>query len=268
MGVMGSIGASGQFQATPAEMRAVAGNVSSLLLNALSAALTVESMTLDPSAFARLGSPVAAASTAVHAERSRTLRALLSLFQQLNNNVTRSADMYATFDQNAASALGAGQAPAPTPAGSALGGPAAAPPGMGSIVASVAQQANTGASGTPPRTPTPTSVGPVLDYLAAAHLAQPGNAPPSSALSSPDSFAGWLNSNQNQAQLGLARVYAGGDALIRPGDVVVGDAGYGPVIGVAGPDGNLYNDGPFGLVSNLRSVRGVYRPITPQTALW
>lgn len=224
-----------------AGVRALAGNVSSTLVDALRVAMDVETMALNPAAFARLGSPVAVAATAAHSKLAQTLRALLSLLQQLNTNVVHAADTYSGFDQNAAGTLGL------TSAG---------------VLASQAQQSGTAA------TATPGSVGNVLQYLDAALLGPTGTPPPAAVTGSPAQFAVWLDDNQHQAGLGLTKVYAAGNATVRPGDVVVaGDPAGTDVIGVAGTDGQLYNNGPVAPLTAL-SVRGVYRPTTSHTALW
>jgi hypothetical protein len=43
-------------------------------------------------------------------QMSQTLKSVLSLLQQVNNNVVRAAQLYQAFDRDAAAALGAGQA--------------------------------------------------------------------------------------------------------------------------------------------------------------
>jgi hypothetical protein len=250
---------SGQFEVRPGDVQAVAGSIASQLLGALNTAVQAESLPLSAGSFSRLGSPVAAASDSMRGEFSASLRSLLALLQKLNNNALAAAAQYQSFDQNAATALGAGQSTAGTPVT-----PAATSAGLGGIVAGYAQQA-----GAP--TGTGTSVAPVLGYLAAASPGRTAGLPGGAAVpDAPGPFADWLDKGTgNQASLGLVKVYAGAPAAIQPGDVVVGSTAAGTtVVGLAGTDGRLYNGGPVGALADLTSLRGVYRPVTPQGALW
>ncbi|HKT04810.1 MAG TPA: hypothetical protein VJT31_35295 [Rugosimonospora sp.] len=248
---------SGSFDISLPDVRSVTGNVSGQLTGALNTALQLEALTLNPAAFSQLGAPVATASTAVHRQLSQTVRALLALLQQLNTNVAGAAGAYQQYDQNAATTLGA--TPAGTTAATASQGSTTT--GLGSIVAGYAQQSSTPAG-------TPASVGTVVGYLAAAQPGRSAAQVPASALASPAALADWLDRDpRNQTALGLAKVYSGGQ--VRPGDVVVGvTTGGTTAIGVAGFDGQLYNNGPVAGLTGLAAVRGVYRPMTAQTALW
>ncbi|MCX4471719.1 hypothetical protein C5N14_21310 [Micromonospora sp. MW-13] len=244
------------YHVRPDAVRGVVGNIVGLLLQAYSTVLELERLTLSPTSFAKLGSPVASANIAMQGQVVGTMRTLLQLLQETNDLVHRSANDYDDADQAVAAALGG----ASTGSGAA---PSAA-------LAGYAINDSAGAAGEPG------SVGNVLDYLGRAGLGEL-SARPLTEVTFRDArdFADWLDrSPANQERVGLLAVYSGSGrdvpGLVHPGDVVVvqpfvGDGG--PVIGVAGANGQLYNHGAVGSAAEFGRVR-VYRPMTDATSLW
>jgi hypothetical protein len=88
------------------QVHVLTSNVAGTLANGARLALDLESLVLDPAAFARIGSPVATTAAAAHREMVRSLGALLSLLSQLNTAVARAADTYTAMDRGAAGAYG------------------------------------------------------------------------------------------------------------------------------------------------------------------
>ncbi|MEV5764037.1 WXG100 family type VII secretion target [Micromonospora sp. NPDC052213] len=244
------------YNVRPDAVRGVVGNVVGILLQAYSTVMELERLTLAPTSFAKLGSPVASANIAMQGQVVGTMRTLLQLLQEINDLVHRSANDYDDADRAVAAALGG----APT-------GTDAAP---SAALAGYAINDSAGAAGEPG------SVGNILDYLGRAGLGEL-SARPLTEVTFRDArdFADWLDrSPANQERVGLLAVYSGSgrdvSGLVHPGDVVVvqpvvGDGG--PVIGVAGAGGQLYNHGAVGSAAEFGRVR-VYRPMTDATSLW
>ncbi|WP_405103219.1 WXG100 family type VII secretion target [Micromonospora sp. NBC_01412] len=248
------------YNVRPDAVRGVVGNVVGILLQAYSTVMELEQLTVAPTSFAKLGSPVASANITMQGQVVGTMRTLLQVLQEVNDLVHRSANDYDDADRAVAAALGG------SPAGT--GASTGAEPGA--ALAGYAINDSAGTAGEPG------SVGNVLDYLGRAGLGEL-SARPLTDVTFHDArdFADWLDrSPANQERVGLLAVYAGSgrdvSGLVHPGDVVVvqpftGDGG--PVIGVAGANGQLYNHGAVGSAAEFGRVR-VYRPMTDATALW
>ncbi|GAB2952893.1 hypothetical protein GCM10027280_46590 [Micromonospora polyrhachis] len=252
------------YHVRPDAVRGVVGNVVGLLLQTYSTVMELEALTLAPTKFARIGSPVASANIAMQGQLVGTMRTLLQLLQEVNDLVHRSANDYEAADRAVATALGGNL-------GSDLGGhpPSGGQP-AGTALAGYAINDSAGAAGEPG------SVGNVLDYLTRARLGDLASRPLTDVtFGNAGDFADWLDrSPTNQERVGLLAVYSGSgrdvSGVVNTGDVVVvqpyvGDSG--PVIGVAGANGQLYNHGAVGEAAQFGRVR-VYRPMTDATPLW
>ncbi|BCL12537.1 WXG100 family type VII secretion target [Micromonospora sagamiensis] len=243
------------YNVRPDAVRGVVGNVVGILLQAYSTVVELERLTLPPTSFAKLGSPVASANIAMQGQVVGTMRTLLQLLQEVNDLVHRSANDYDEADRAVAAALGGGST-----------GSGAAP---SAALAGYAINDSAGAAGEPG------SVGNILDYLGRAGLGELSSRPLTEAtFRNAGDFADWLDRGPaNQERVGLLAVYSGSgrdvSGLVHPGDVVVVQpAGDGaPVIGVAGAGGQLYNHGAVGSAAESGRVR-VYRPMTDATPLW
>jgi len=254
------------YQVQPDAVRTVVSNVTSILTQILNTVRDIERLVLPASAFAAIGSPVAAANTTTQSQVTQTLHTLLSVLTQTNGSVNQAANGYTGSDQLVAQSLGAPPATSTTtPA------PASALPMYPADPA-----AGTTATTTPAGTPG--AVGTVVDYLAKARGDSAGSAaPPGLAAGTPVDFARWMNTTRHQLDAGVLGVYSGelanGQTLtgaVHAGDVVVlapsGGTGGGE-IGIVGSDGQLYNTGPIGTVTGPASV-WVYRPISATATLW
>ena len=252
--------ASGQFDLRPEAVRATAGNVGGLIMQTITVLLDLEKMIVPPTSFATIGGAVASANTAMQGQQVAALRSLLSLLQQVNNNVKQAADAYDAADQAVSSGFGGTSHPAvTTPATGLWSTPVA------SQLAGIATGDSVGGAGQPHSADT------VLSYLTQAGLTQsPQNVP----TATPHAFTSWLDASpDNQASLGVIGVYSGAargftdvPGGVHNGDIVVIDPGQGqgganPMIGVIGNANQLYNNGllqpSFGDVATLR----VYRPM-------
>ncbi|MCW3815929.1 hypothetical protein ONA91_15910 [Micromonospora sp. DR5-3] len=248
------------YNVRPDAVRGVVGNVVGILLQVYSTVMELERLTLAPTSFAKLGSPVASANIAMQGQLVSTMRTLLQLLQETNDLVHRSANDYDAADQAVAAALGGGL----NSAGESTG------PAPSAALAGYAINDSAGAAGEPG------SVGNVLDYLSRARLGELSVQPLTDVtFRDARDFADWLDSSPaNQERVGLLAVYSGSgrdvSGLVHPGDVVVVQpfaADAGPVIGVAGANGQLYNHGAVGSAAAFGRVR-VYRPMTDATPLW
>ncbi|GAB3147943.1 hypothetical protein GCM10027290_31900 [Micromonospora sonneratiae] len=255
--------AGSSYNVRPDAVRGVVGNVVGILLQVYSTVMELEALTLAPTKFAKIGSPVASANIAMQGQLVGTMRTLLQLLQEVNDLVHRSANDYEAADRAVAAALGGrvGELAGPVTSG---GEPA------GAALAGYAINDSAGANGEPG------SVGNVLDYLTHARLGDLANRPLTEVtFTDARDFADWLDrSPANQERVGLLAVYSGSgrdvSGVVNTGDVVVvqpyvGDSG--PVIGVAGANGQLYNHGAVGSAAQFGRVR-VYRPMTDATPLW
>lgn len=243
-------GVDGQYEASPEAMRAAVGNVSGILVQAITTLLDLESTLVDPTSFAELGGAVATANTELQGEQIRAMRSLLSLLRDTNDSVHRSANSYDDADRTVATSYGGGTSPLWHSTSAAdLAGYATSDNGAG----------------------TPHSVGTVLDYLARTGMGDLAYRPvPADGFADAGGFADWLDSDpEHQSRLGVIGVYSG-EARgltdvpgIQRGDVVVaGSIGDDrSVIGVAGGDGQLYNHGPVGPDLPDGSRVRVYRPV-------
>ncbi|MGW0431710.1 hypothetical protein ACWDV4_04040 [Micromonospora sp. NPDC003197] len=256
------------YHVRPDAVRGVVGNVVGLLLQTYSTVMELEALTLAPTTFAKIGSPVASANIAMQGQLVGTMRTLLQLLQEVNDLVHRSANDYEAADRAVAAALGGNLG---SDLGGELGGhaPSGGQP-AGATLAGYAINDSAGAAGEPG------SVGNVLDYLTRARLGDLATRPLTEVtFGNAGDFADWLDrSHTNQERVGLLAVYSGSgrdvSGVVNTGDVVVvqpyvGDSG--PVIGVAGANGQLYNHGAVGEAAQFGRVR-VYRPMTDATPLW
>ncbi|GAA3521340.1 hypothetical protein GCM10022220_72810 [Actinocatenispora rupis] len=242
----------GQYEARPEAMRAAVGNVSGILVQAITTLLDLESLLVDPASFAQLGGAVATANTELQGEQIRALRSLLDLLRDTNDSVHRSANDYDEADRNLATSYGGGTSPL----------------WHSTSAADLAGFAVTDSAGSPG---TPHSVGTVLDYLARTGMGELAYRPvPADGFADAGGFADWLDADpEHQSRLGVIGVYSGESRgladvpAIQRGDVVVaGSLGDGQsLIGVAGGDGQLYNHGPVGPDLPYGSRIRVYRPV-------
>jgi hypothetical protein len=276
-----------QYQVRPEAVRSAVGNVGGILLQVYSTVMELQSLSLAPAAFARIGSPVAAANIAMQGQLVGTMRALLQLLQETNSLVHRSANDYEAADRAVSLALGAATdggglgVPAPRSDGAApdstasAGGTASGGGGaIGSVLAGYAIGDSAGRPGDPG------SVSNVVGYLTRAGLGdlpEHGFAP---TFRGPNQFADWLDdSPANQQRVGVLNVYSGYfgtdkdlSSVVHAGDVVVVEP-YAPfgrddtLIGIAAGDGRLYNHGQIGTGVEFGRVR-VYRPMSAATPLW
>lgn len=247
--------ADGEYAADPEAMRAAAGNLSGILVQAIGTVLDLEALAVPAEAFGALGADVAAGATEVRADQVRALRTLLDLLRDTGDAVRCSGDGYAEADRATAVSYGG-----------VAGGSAAAQPFWSSLPADrlawLAIADSNGGGGTP------YSVGAVLDYLSLTGMRDPTCRP---RVSDAGAFADWLDASpDHQARLGLIEVYSGEAGGLtdvpgmRRGDVVVAQPAAEPaVIGIAGGDGELYNRGPVGADLTGGWLR-VYRPLPDQ----
>ncbi len=252
----------GQYDVRPEAVRSTVGNVGGIIMQAASALVDLESLVIAPSAFASIGSAVASANTTLASQQVSGLRTLLSLLQQVNDLVKRSADGYDTADQTVAVSYGGNATPAST--GTGLWSNSAA---AGQLAACAVSDSATG-------TGSPQSVSTVLGYLNQAGLTS-GNGTSGMPTGNPAEFTRWLDASpDHQAALGVIGTYSGVargfddvPGGVHNGDVVVISPGVGAndtnsVIGIAANNGQLYNNGllqpDFGELASLR----VYRPMS------
>ncbi|WP_158888373.1 WXG100 family type VII secretion target [Amycolatopsis anabasis] len=253
------MGGTGEYRAQPEAMRAGVGNVGGIIMQGVSAVADLERMILAPSSFAAFGSAVAAANGALQSQQVTALRNLLSLLQQVNDLVKRSADAYQAADESVAEGYGGRGEPA-TPASAIWGSPHAG------ALAGHAVNDSAGAGGEPG------SVGNVLRYMADIGLGELAEHPVSgSRFRDVADFNDWLGGDaDNQARVGVVAVYSGtardlGDVPggVHDGDVVVVEpfpSGGEPIIGVAANNGHLYNHGLLDTGGHGLARVSVYRP--------
>ncbi|MFI5609764.1 WXG100 family type VII secretion target [Amycolatopsis sp. NPDC051903] len=250
----------GEYRAEPEAMRSIVGNVGGIVAHGINAVADLERLVVQPTSFAGLGSVVAAANAALHSGQVSAVRTLLQLLQQINGLVKTSADAYQAGDEAVASGYG-GSATTSAPSTSIWGTPHAAE------LATIASNDSAGAPGDPG------SVGTVLRYLGDAGLGRLGEHPVTGArFHGVADFNDWLAGDAgNQARVGLIEVYAGTARTfsdvpggVHAGDVVVVEpllfSDSGPVIGVAGDGGVLYNHGLVAPGLGGLAKVSVYRP--------
>ncbi|MEC3978332.1 WXG100 family type VII secretion target [Amycolatopsis sp. H20-H5] len=253
----------GEYRAEPEAMRSAVGNIGGIVMQGINVVADLERTILQPMSFASFGSAVAAANAAMHSQQVTAVRTLLSLLQQINGLVQKSADAYQAADEAVAGGYG-GNHPAGGGAGtgSSIWGNSHA-----SELATVAINDSAGGGGEP------ASVGNVLRYLGDARLGRLGEHPITDArFTGVADFNDWLARDaDNQARVGVIEVYAGtarnfGDVPggVHGGDVVVVEpllfSDRKPVIGIAGDGGQLYNHGLVDAdIQGLAKV-SVYRP--------
>jgi uncharacterized protein YukE len=242
----------GQYELRPEAVRSAVGNVGGIIMQAITVLLDLESMIVPPTSFAAIGSAVASANTALQGQQVTAMRSLLTLLQEVNDLVRRTADDYDSADRAVAQGFG-GPAPTQVAAQALWSSPAAA-----QLAGVAVGDSGAGAS---------RSAGTVVGYLTQAGLGTGASAP----TGSPQEFTAWLDATpDNQAALGVIGVYSGAargfadvPGGVHNGDLVVIDPGAtgDPMIGIIGNSGQLYNNGPvrprFGEVATLR----VYRPM-------
>lgn len=244
------------FDASPEEMRSVAGNLSGIIMQAANAVSALRSMKVNPSDFSTLGAAVAAMNAKLEASQVSSLNTLLSLLQEFNDNVRKVADTYQDQDRRIADAYAGRQTELAAVSSTLWSSPSAERLAAAATGASLSATAQPG------------SVDNVLGYLRSAGIGDQQSRSFADAVA----FARWLDAGPaNQQATGVIGVYAGlardlGDVPggVRSGDIVVlaFDRGPDPVIAVVGDRGQLYN---HGLVqpsfSGLADTR-VYRPIS------
>jgi len=241
--------ADGEYLASPEAMRAAVGNLGGILVQAIGGLLDLESLSVPAEAYAGLGTEVAAAAERLRGDQTHALRSLLDLLRDTGDAVRHSADAYDDADRTVADGYRSVAVQPFWPASSA------------DALAGQAIADSHGGAGSP------YSVGTVLDYLSRAGLRDPAYWP---ATADVTGFADWLGENaDHQARLGLIEVYSGEThgladvPVVRRGDVVVA-GGADAVIGIAGGDGRLYNNGPIGADLTGGGWVRVYRPLPDQ----
>jgi uncharacterized protein YukE len=249
----------GEYRAQPEAMRSTVGNVGGIIVQGINVVRDLERTIIPPMSFATFGGAVAAANTAMQSHQVTALRRLLTLLQQVNDQVKKSADEYQAADEAVSGGYGAGTASGGI--SQIWGTPHAAE------LATHAINDSAGAAGEPG------SVGNVLRYLGNAGLGQLGAHPiTGSSFTGVADFNDWLGGNaDNQAHVGVIEVYSGtarsfGDVPggVHSGDLVVVEpitfAHYESVIAVAGDGGELYNHGPVSADIRGLATLSVYRP--------
>jgi hypothetical protein len=96
-----------QYQVNPDGVGGVAENLISILGEAMSDVMALESLGIAAAAFAGIGTSVAAADLKRQAELAMSLLKLMRLFQQIVSLVQRSAQDYRAADHAVAHSLGA-----------------------------------------------------------------------------------------------------------------------------------------------------------------
>lgn len=241
----------GQYRVSPEGVRAAAGNVGGLVVQAINTALDLGRLTISPSTYGEIGSQVASADSALHGQQLSALDSLLKLLQQTNDLVKRAADGYA--DADAAIATGYGGSPNTGGSGSIMW-----PDHAANQVAEHAITDSVGGSGRPQ------SVATVLGYL--------GHDPNGSVPTDVGGFAHWLEgSPDNQNAVGVVGVYNGvarnlADVPggVHAGDLVVVKPGSetDSMVGIAGNSGQLYNHGIIRPDFSAPATIQVYRPVS------
>ncbi|MFD8500114.1 WXG100 family type VII secretion target [Amycolatopsis sp. NPDC059657] len=248
-----------EYRAQPEAMRSTVGNVGGIIVQGINVVSDLERTVIAPLSFAALGDAVASANASMQGYQVTALRKLLTLLQQVNDLVRRSADEYDAADRAVAGAYSGN--------GGGLMAKIWGTPHQASELATAAIKDSAGAAGEPD------SVGNVLRYLGDAGLGQLGEYPVAAArFHGVTDFNDWLGGNaDNQARIGVIEVYAGtargfGDVPggVHSGDVVVVEpslfTGGRPFIGVAGDGGLFYNHGLVDPgIRGLANV-SVYRP--------
>ena len=258
-----------QFMAQPEAMRAAAGNLGGIVMQAAGSVLELEKMIVAPPTFAGIGTSVASANTTMQAHQTTALQSLLTLLQDVNKLITVIADAYEMADKNAATGYGATTTPASTATTTASLWSNAA----GAQLADAAL-ASTGG------TPTPHNASTVIGYMSQSGLGQLGTQGTGSMpTGSVASLTSWLDASpSNQVWAGVVGVYNGSARSladvpggVQPGDVVIVDPGAGaadqqPTIGVVGGGDQLFNNGAispdFGGTASIQ----VFRPLPTPAA--
>lgn len=242
------------FDASPEEMRSVAGNLSGIIMQAANAVGALRSMRVNPSDFSALGAAVGAMNAKLEATQVSSLNTLLSLLQEFNDNVRKVADTYQDHDRRIADVYAGRQSELAAVSSTLWSSPNAERLAAAATGASLSGAAQ------------PASVDNVLGYLRTAGISDLGER----SFADPVAFARWLDTEAgNQQRAGVIGVYAGlardlGDVPggVRAGDIVVLAFDRDPVVAVVGERGQLYNNG---LVrpsfTGLADTR-VYRPIS------
>jgi uncharacterized protein YukE len=240
-------------------MRSTAGNLGGIIVQGINAVADLERTVITPTSFATFGSAVAAANTAMQSQQVTALRRLLTLLQQVNDQVKKSADEYQAADE--AVSGGCGGRPAPGGPVSRIWGRAGA-----SELATHAINDSAGAAGEP------RSVGNMLRYLGDMGMGQLAAQPITDArFRGIADFNDWLgNDADNQAHVGVIEVFSGtarsfGDVPggVLGGDLVVVEPMHSrgeSVIGIAGDGGRLYNHGRVKADIGGLAILSVYRP--------
>lgn len=260
------------FSIDPDAVRALAGNLGGILMQAISAARDLERLVVPPAAYAPIGTAVAAGASALQDGQLAAVRSAMRVLSDISSEVAAVSVRAEAADAAVAGELDrlhGGSGSYSSSSGSSL---------WGSVTAfSLASTAMAGGSH-------PTaggSVDAVLDYLGRNGMGQLPHQPVRPGqFDTPRTLVDWLDTDpDNQTRLGVIGVYAGnsGNLADVPGGVHPGDVVYvdrwqlsGPdtapaslaCLGVVGNDGRLYNQGAIGTagwtgVTDLR----VYRPI-------
>jgi hypothetical protein len=101
-----SAGAENGFAVRSEEVRKVVGNVSALLVRGMAVVRDLNGLSVPPSAFAEIGSEVAAANDGLREHLDRAFGTLLRGWQQVNQATDDDACTYRRNDQNIAGATG------------------------------------------------------------------------------------------------------------------------------------------------------------------
>ncbi len=96
----------GMFTISPAGVRSVTSGVTSLLAEAIGVVGNLGEQVLEGMAFATIGSPVAAANTAMQGQQISAFQSLLDLLKGVNGNVGTSTDNYVSADTAVAQGYG------------------------------------------------------------------------------------------------------------------------------------------------------------------
>jgi uncharacterized protein YukE len=252
----------GEYRAQPEAMRSTVGNVGGIIVQGINAVADLERTVIAPTSFATFGGAVAAANTAMQSQQVTALRRLLTLLQQVNDLVKKSADEYQAADEAVSGGFGGRPASGSGGLLSQIWGNAGA-----SELATHAINDSAGAAGEP------RSVGNMLRYLGDMGMGQLGSHPiTDTRFRGVADFNDWLGGDaDNQARVGVIEVFSGtarsfGDV---PGGVLGGDLVVvepmphtrgESVIGIAGDGGRLYNHGPVSADIHGLAILSVYRP--------
>jgi uncharacterized protein YukE len=108
--------ADGGFQINPAMVSSISSNMAGLTSHGTGVIGELESLVLDASAFATIGSAVAGSNASLQTQLPNVLKALMQLLGQINQHVQSANNGYQTADTAVAQSFGGNTTPATTPA--------------------------------------------------------------------------------------------------------------------------------------------------------